>query len=66
MVANFISETLTLPTVIGAPEKFLEPLVDCINTDTALPTQPQRKRKIEALYEKLLRNKLENLAQEKS
>ena len=66
MVANFSNEPLTLPksTVLGVAEGVAESLVDRINTDADQPQKPQRKRKNAALYEKLLRNKLDHLSRE--
>jgi len=66
MIANFSNETLTLPkaTVLGVAENVSESLVDCINTDTDQPTKPQRKKRNEAFYEKLLQNKFDHLSQE--
>ena len=62
MLANFSSETLTLPksTLLGIAEGVSELLVDCINTDTDQPTNPKKRN--ETLYEKLLRNKLDHLS----
>ena len=62
MVANFTSEALTIPktTVLGIAEEGSESLVDRINTDSDQPTKPQRKMRNEALYQKLLQNKLDH------
>ena len=59
MIANFSSETLTLPksTLLGVAEGVSESLVDCINTDRDQPTKPHRKKRNDVLYEKSLRNK---------
>ena len=66
MIANFSRETLTLTqsTVLGVAEGVSESLVDCTNTDTYKPTKPHRKKRNEALYEKLLRNKFDHLSHE--
>jgi len=44
--------------------KFLSLLADLLNTDTDQPTKPQGKKRNEALYGKLLRNKLDHSSQE--
>ena len=70
MLATFSDEVLTLPkaTILGVAEEVSESIVDKNNpgTETNLtePTEPPRKRKNEALYEKLLRGKLDHLSQE--
>jgi hypothetical protein len=69
MVANFSDESLTIPkkTILGVAEQIEEPLVNRINdeikSDTS-PVKPRRKRKNEALYQKLLHGKLDHLPQE--
>jgi len=57
MVANFTNEALTIPktTILGITEEVSESLVDRINTDSDQPTKPQRKKRNEAVYLKLLR-----------
>jgi hypothetical protein len=66
MLTNFSHETLTLPksTVLGVAEEVSEELVDRINkpeqTSLKSPTRPRRKRKNEALYNKLLGGKLDH------
>jgi len=70
MLANFSHETLTLPksTVLGVAEEVSEELVDKINkpeqTSLDSPARPRRKRKNEALYNKLLGGKLDHLPPE--
>jgi hypothetical protein len=66
MVANFTNEALIVPkaTVLGIAEGISESLVDSINSDSDLPKKPCRKKKIEALYRKLLQKKLDHLSQE--
>ena len=61
MLANFSQEELTLPkaTVLGLAEEVSETLVDQINTES--PTRPQGKTRKEALYKKLLGDKLHHL-----
>jgi len=59
ILANFSHETLTLPksTVLGVAEGVSEELIDKINkpeqTSLDSPARPRRKRKNEALYNKL-------------
>ena len=70
MVANFSDESLKIPkkTVLGVAEQIAEPLVNRINaeskSDTTSPAKPRRKRKNEALYQKLLHGKRDHLPQE--
>ena len=70
MLANFSDQTLTVPksTVLGIAEEASEPLIDRINQRKELnsdsPPKPQRKKKNEALYHKLLNGKLDHLSQE--
>jgi len=60
MLANFSEETLTMPkhTVLGITQQVSEALLDKVNargeSDVNSLTGPSRKRKNEALYEKLL------------
>ena len=65
MVANFSNEALIIPkaTVLGVTEKISESLVDSINSNSDLLAKPRRKRRNEALYQKLLQNKLDHLPQ---
>ena len=69
-LANFSEETLTVPkhTVLGTAQQVSEALRDKINaggeSDVNSPTRPPRKRKNEALYEKLLPGKLDHLTLE--
>jgi hypothetical protein len=55
-------------TVLGVAEGISESMVDKINTGSQassnVQTRPQRKRKNEALYNKLLQEKLDHLPQE--
>ena len=66
MVANFTSEELVIPksTILGIAEEISEPLVDCINADFDQPMKPCRKKRNEALYQKLLQGKLDHLPPE--
>jgi len=70
MVANFSDEALTIPkkSILGVAEQIAEPLVKRINdkgkSDINSPEKPRRKRKNEALYQKLLQGKLDRLPQE--
>jgi len=70
MLANFSEETLTVPkhTVLGIAQQVSEALIHKINaggeSDINSPTRPPKKRKNEALYEKLLPGKLDHLALE--
>jgi len=70
MLANVSDQTLTVPksTVLGIAEEAPEPLIDRINQRKELnsdsPLRPQRKKKNEALYRKLLNGKLNHLSQE--
>jgi hypothetical protein len=67
MLANFSGEELTIPkaTVIGVAEEVSESLIDSINAGIGkganLPSKPPRKERNEALYDKLLRGKLDRL-----
>jgi hypothetical protein len=67
MLANFSGEKLTIPkaTVLGVAEEVSETLIDSINAgigkDANLPSQPPRKKRNEALYDKLLSGKLDQL-----
>jgi hypothetical protein len=69
MLANFSDQTLTVPksTVLGIAEAS-EALIDRINQrkepDSNTPQKPQRRKKNEALYRKLLNGKLDHLSQE--
>ena len=68
MLANFSEEALTIPkkTVLGVADQIAEQLVNRINAETRVtsPVKPRRKRKNEALYQKLLHGKLDHLPQE--
>ena len=70
MLANFSDQTLTVPksTVLGIAEEASEPLIDRINQrkepNSDSPLRPQREKKNEALYRKLLNGKLDHLNQE--
>jgi hypothetical protein len=70
MLANFSNETLILPkaTTVGVAEEISESTVNRINakaeTNPNEPPKPTRKRKDEALYNKLLQGKLDNLTPE--
>jgi len=70
MLANFSDQTLTVPksTVLGIAEEAAEPLIDRINQRKELnsdsPLRPQRKKKNEALYRKLLNGKSDPLSRE--
>lgn len=67
LLANFSNETLTISkaTVLGAAEVVSESLIYRINangeSNTNMPTTPTRKKKNEALYNKLLHEKLDHL-----
>jgi hypothetical protein len=67
-LANFGDQTLTVPksTVPGIAEEASEALIDRINQikepDFNRPQNPQRKKKNEALYRKLLKGKLDHLS----
>ena len=67
MLVNFSEETLTVSkhTVLGIAQQVSEALIDKINAGGEFvvnsPTRPPRKRKNEALYEKLLPGKLDHL-----
>jgi hypothetical protein len=67
MLANFSGEKLTIPkaTVLGVAEEVSETLIDSINTgigkDGNLPSKPPRKKRNEALNDKLLSGKLDHL-----
>jgi len=69
LLANFSDESLTIPktTIVSLAEQIAEPLVNEINTesksDTTSPAKPRRKRKNQALCQKLLHGKLQNLLQ---
>jgi hypothetical protein len=69
MLANFIDQTLTVPksTVLGIAEAS-ELLIDKINQTKELnsdsPLKPQKKKKNETLYLRLLNGKLDHLNQE--
>jgi hypothetical protein len=70
MLANFSDETLILPkaTIVGIAEEISESIVNRINakaeTNLNEPPKPPRKRKNEALYNKLLQGKLDHLTPE--
>ena len=70
MLANFSDQTLTVPkpTVLGIAEEASEPLIDRINQrkewNSDSPLRPQRKKKNEALYRKLLNGKSNPLSRE--
>jgi hypothetical protein len=70
MVDNVSDESLTIQkkTVLGIAEQIAEPLINIINpeskSNTNSPAKPRRKRKNEALYQKLLHGKLDHLPQE--
>jgi hypothetical protein len=67
---NFSGENPTLPksTVFGVAEEVSEQIVDRINpgnqTDSNNPTSPPIQKKSEALYNKLLHDKIDHLSQE--
>jgi hypothetical protein len=67
MLANFSCEILTIPksTVLGVAEEVSEELIDRLNpeenSNEENPVKPPRKMKSEALYDKLLRGKLDHL-----
>jgi hypothetical protein len=69
-LANFSNEPLVVPkaTILGISEEISEPLVDSINagckSDADSPTKPRRRKKNEALYNKLLKGKLDHLSRE--
>jgi hypothetical protein len=67
MLARFSDQTLTVPksTVLGIAEEVSEPLVEKIKAKKAKwPQQPEKEKKNEALYGKLLKEKLDYLKQE--
>jgi hypothetical protein len=70
MLANFSNEPLVVPkaTVLGIAEEISEPPVDSINagckSDADSPTKPRRRKKHEALYNKLLKGELYYLSRE--
>jgi hypothetical protein len=70
MLANFSDETLIPPkaTIVGVAEEVSESVVNRINakaeTNMNEPPKPPRKRKNEALYNKLLQGKLDHLTPE--
>ena len=70
MVANFSNQELTLPkaTVLGVAEEASEPLIDKINSrresSANMSTKPPSERSNIALYDKLLRDKLNHLTQD--
>ena len=70
MLAIFSDQTLIVPksTVLGIAEEASEPLIHRINQrkepNSDSPLTPQRKKKNEALYRKLLNGKLDHLNQE--
>jgi len=70
MLANFSDQTLTVlkSTVLGIADEASEPLIDRINQRKELnsdsPLRPQRKKKNEALYRKLLNWKSGPLSRE--
>jgi len=67
MQAKFSDQTLTVPKspVLGIAEEVSEPLIDRMNQgkglNSDLPLKPQRKKKNEALFLKLLNGKLDHL-----
>jgi len=70
ILANFSDEELTVPkaTVLGVAEEMSESLVNDINEvqtpAKGEPNKPPRRRKNEALYQKLLQGKLDHLTEE--
>lgn len=70
ILANFSDEELTVPkaTVLGVAEEMSESLVNDINEvqtpAKSEPNKPPRRRKNEALYQKLLQGKLDHLTEE--
>jgi hypothetical protein len=62
MLANFSSETLTMPkaSVLGLAEEVSELLVNKVNSDRQI--EPRKRERNEALYQKLLRGKLDHLS----
>ena len=64
MIANFSYQTLTLPkhTVLRKAEEVSESVIDQINQNS--PAKQTRKLKNKALYDKLLRGKLDHLSLE--
>jgi len=70
ILANFSDQTLTVPksTVLGIMEEASGLLIDKMNQRKELnsdsPLKPQRKKKNEAFYRKLLNGKLDYLNQE--
>jgi hypothetical protein len=69
MLANFNDQTLIVPksTVLGMAEEASEALINRINQskgpDNHRPQKPERKKKNQALYRKLLKEKLDHLSQ---
>jgi hypothetical protein len=67
LLANFSGEKLTnsKATVLGVAEEVSETLIDSINAgigkDAIFPSEPPRKKRNEALYDKLLSGKLDHL-----
>jgi hypothetical protein len=67
MLTNFSDEELILPraTDLGVAEKISESLVDLVNAkveaNSTELSKPPRKKKKEALYNKLLKGKLDHL-----
>ena len=63
---NLTNEELVIPKakILGVTDEISETLVDCINADFDQPTKPCRKRRNEALYQKLLQGKLDHLPPE--
>jgi hypothetical protein len=70
MLTNFSNEPLVVPkaTVLGIAEEISEPLVDSINAgckaDADSPTKPHRRKNNDAVYNKLLKGKLDHLSRE--
>jgi len=68
MLANFSNEPPVVPkaTVLGIAEEISESLVDNINagckSDADSPNKPRRRKKNEALYNKLQKGKLDHLS----
>ena len=67
MLVNYSNEALTVPkaTVFGVTVEISESVVDKINaknqTSSDIPAKPLRRENNEALYQKLLEGKLDNL-----
>jgi len=70
LLANFSNETIVVPkaTVLGVAEEISESLIDRINpkckSELDTPVIPQRQKKNEAFYGKLLQGMLDHLSQD--